>query len=392
MVIYYKNLNFWLASFVTLFGSLGFAGLYSMLTFYVTSYLGQSPLYVSIYMVAGVLASMLLAPFLAKYSDRGKSEQKQILFLTSVSGIVSVVIFYFTTNYWVVMAINVSILAIAGSGWSLIVSYSKMQSMQFGNQANDAVMFNRAMFSLGWCVGPAMGGLVVGQYGFKTLFIVMLVLSSISLLCIYLLPPLEVEEKAHISEDAKKQSRTLTPKAKYLLLAFLFLNLAMSAAMILIPFHIVSIGGAEAEAGQAFAIAAFVEIPILIFSARLLNLLTHGRLLILIFAMAILTYSVMGLTTTVYQLFALQVFGGVMVALAVGIGMILIQDTMPDSPAVIMAHYSNMLRLATLLGTGLIGFFVEYFTTANLMMSMSVLPVLGMVVILVYLRREKTAS
>lgn len=67
--------------------------------------------------------------------------------------------------------------------------------------------------------------------------------------------------------------------------------------------------------------------------------------------------------------------------------MVLIQDTMPDSPAVIMAHYSNMLRFATLVGGGLIGFFVEYFATDDLLVAISVLPAIGMVIVLVWLRR-----
>lgn len=76
-----------------------------------------------------------------------------------------------------------------------------------------------------------------------------------------------------------------------------------------------------------------------------------------------------------------------MVALTVGIGMVLIQDIMPESPAVIMAHYSNMLRFVTLVGGGLIRFFVEYFATDDLLVATGILPAIGMVIVLVWLRR-----
>ncbi|MBL1419930.1 MAG: MFS transporter [Alphaproteobacteria bacterium] len=385
MAIHFKNLNFWLVSAVTLFGSLGFAGFWTMLAFYITDYLGQAPSYISIYLVSGVLASMLIAPPLARYFDRGKIEQKRALYLTALAGVVWILVFYFTRNFWLVWALNISIVALAGSGWSLIVSYAKVQSRLFGVNANDAVMFNRAMFSLGWCIGPAIGGAVVSEFGFETLFLVMLGFSLLTLLFIYILPPLDMPVTTDLSEN--EQKRKLPKRAKILLLAFWLLNTAMASAMVLISFHIISIGGGEKEAGRAFAIAAFIEIPVLIFSAKLLNLLNHTYLLVLIFAMSVITYFGMSVTLEVYQLYAMQVFGGVMVALAVGIGMVLIQDTMPDSPAIIMAHYSNMLRFATLVGGGLIGFFVEYFATDDLLVAISTLPAIGMVIVLVWLKR-----
>lgn len=390
MANYYKNTQFWLVSITTLFGSLGFAGFWTMLAFYVTDYLGQSPLYISIFMVSGVLASMLIAPYLARYSDRGKIEQKRVLYLTSVAGILWVLIFYFSRNYWLIWAVNVSIVAVAGSGWSLIVSYAKMQSFQFGEHAPDAVMFNRAMFSLGWCVGPAIGGVVVSEYGFQTLFLMMLGFSVLTLLFVHLLPPIEIAKKADLSDAELKQSRKLPYDAKILLLAFWLLSTAMASAMVVFSFHIISIGGGEKEAGRAFAIAAFIEIPVLVFGAKLLKLLNHRKLIIIIFVMSFSTYFAMSFTFSIYQVYMVQVFGGVMVALAVGIGMVFIQDTMPESPAVIMAYYSNMLRLATLVGGGLIGFFVEYFSTDDLLVSMSLLPLIGLAIILVGLKPNKS--
>lgn len=385
MPLHYKNLHFWLVSAITLFGSLGFAGFWTLLAFYITDYLGQSPSYISIYLVSGVLASMLLAQPLARYSDRGKIEQKNALYLTSVAGLIWVSAFYFTRNFWVVWALNITIVPVAANGWSLIISYAKVQSRLFGGKANDVMMFNRAMFSLGWCIGPAIGGMVVSEFGFQTLFLFMLGFSVITMLFIHILPPLEMPVTVNLSENVKKHK--LPKRAKILLLAFWLLNTAMASAMVLISFHIISIGGGEKEAGRAFAIAAFVEIPVLIFSAKLLNLLNHTRLLVLIFTMSVITYLGMSFTFDVYQLYTMQVFGGVMVALAVGIGMVLIQDTMPESPAIIMAHYSNMLRFATLVGGGLIGFFVEYFATVDLLVAISILPAIGMVVILIWLRR-----
>lgn len=386
MPIHYKNLHFWLVSAVTLFGSLGFAGFWTMLAFYITEYLGQSPSYISIYLVFGVLASMSIAPPLARYFDRGKIEQKRALYLTSLAGLAWVSIFYFTRNFWVIWALNISMVAVAASGWSLIVSYAKVQSGLFGDKANDAVMFNRAMFSLGWCIGPAMGGVVVSEYGFEALFLAMLGFSLITLMFIHILPPLDIPAKADLSAAEGIKKRKLPRNAKILLLAFWLLNTAMASAMVLISFHIISIGGGEKEAGRAFAIAAFIEIPVLIFSDKLLIRLNHTYLLVVIFAMSVTTYFGLSFTNSVYQLYAIQLFGGVMVALAVGIGMVLIQDTMPGNPAIIMVHYSNMLRFSTLVGGGLIGFFVEYFSTNNLLVGISVLPAIGMVVILIWWR------
>lgn len=386
MPIHYKNLHFWLVSAVTLFGSLGFAGFWTMLAFYITEYLGQPPSYISIYLVSGILASMSIAPPLARYFDRGKVEQKRALYLTSLAGLAWVSMFYFTRNFWVIWAFNISIVAVAASGWSLIVSYAKVQSGLFGDKTNDAVMFNRAMFSLGWCIGPAMGGMVVSEYGFEALFLVMLGFSLATLMFIHILPPLDMPAKANLSAVEGMKKRKLPRSAKILLLAFWLLNTAMASAMVLISFHIISIGGGEKEAGRAFAIAAFIEIPVLIFSAKLLIRLNHTYLLVVIFAMSVTTYFGLSFTNSVYQLYVIQLFGGVMVALAVGIGMVLIQDTMPDNPAIIMAHYSNMLRFATLVGGGLIGFFVEYFSTNNLLVGISALPAIGMVVILIWWR------
>ena len=78
-------------------------------------------------------------------------------------------------------------------------------------------------------------------------------------------------------------------------------------------------------------------------------------------------------------------------ALTVGIGMVLTQDIMSEKLAIIMAHYFNMLRFATLVGGGLIGLSVEYFAIDDLLVSISLLPAIGMVVLLLWWRPVKSS-
>jgi len=65
-----------------------------------------------------------------------------------------------------------------------------------------------------------------------------------------------------------------------------------------------------------------------------------------------------------------------------GIGMTLIQDTMPDSPATIISHYSNMLRLSILLGTAIAGIAADYMAAGSILSFMSILPAIGLILII----------
>lgn len=57
-----------------------------------------------------------------------------------------------------------------------------------------------------------------------------------------------------------------------------------------------------------------------------------------------------------------------------------------------MSYYFNMLRFATLVGGGLIGFFVEYFWTDDLSRIVSILPTSGLIVILLWSKLKKSSS
>lgn len=80
-------------------------------------------------------------------------------------------------------------------------------------------------------------------------------------------------------------------------------------------------------------------------SERLLNRLNHTCLLVLVFTKSMIIYLEMSVTFDEYQLYAIQLLGGVIVALNVEIGMVLMQYSMPESPAIIMAHCYNSLGL-----------------------------------------------
>lgn len=388
---HFKNRVFWLAAFGNLFASLASSAMLGMAVFLITDFFNLEKFYVSIFIISGMVSAMFIAPLIGKYSDKNQHNGRIALIGTAIIHLLGITLFYFTNNFWFMVAINVTLIAFGSSNGFLITSYAKVQSRIFGENANDAMMFNRAMVSLAWAFGPALSGYIVADYGFDYLFIFLAIANLIALVIVLLLPKSDATNIEKFDEEAVGNvSEKLTNDAKFLLFAFLLLHIVIGAIVILLPLHIIDLGGAEKETGQAFGIAAFIEIPILIFCGRFLRITGNRNMLILIFSLGIISYIATGLTTSIDQLLILQLLSGIMMALAMGIGMTLIQDTMPNSPATIISHYSNMLRLSILLGTSIAGIAVDFITAGSILSLMSVLPAMGLVLTLA--KYKKTAQ
>jgi SET family sugar efflux transporter-like MFS transporter len=380
---HFKNRVFWQAAMGSLFASLASAAMMGMAVFLITDFFGLEKFYISIFVITGMLSAILVAPMIGKYSDKNPNTQQKALIGTAVIHLAGVVLFYFTNDFWLMLAINVTLMAFGGCCAFLITSYAKVQSRTFGKHANDAMMFNRAMVSLAWAFGPALSGFIVADYGFDALFIFLAIANSFALLFVISLPKIDIRSpKKQANTELGHPAKKLNSEAKFLLLAFLLLHIVIGAIIILLPLHIMDLGGAEKQTGQAFAIAAFIEIPILLFCGKFLSFTGNYRMLILIFVLAAISFIATGLTTSITQLLSLQALSGIMIALAMGIGMTLIQDTMPDSPATIISHYSNMLRLSILLGTAIAGIAADYMAAGSILSFMSILPAIGLILII----------
>lgn len=387
-MVFLKDKYFWLAAISTLISSIGMSAITGVVVFLITKYFGLSKIYISVFMVSGMLAALLVAPKIGKYADVDRFHQKKMMIITAFANLIGIGIFYFTDDFWIIMLVNVTLLAVGSSSGFLLTSYAKIYSRKFGELGKDAVMFNRAMTSLAWVIGPAFGGLLLASYGFDILFLLVSLFNGLSIIMLYFLPAISMKDGQQISNkplDVKAQK--VSVEAKYLLASFFTLHTVFAAIIILLPLHIIDIGGGEKQAGFAFSIAAFVEIPILIFAAKFLRVLGDKKMLYLIFILATISFSVTGSMTNINTLYFTQIIAGVMMALTAGIGMSLIQETMPEFPSTIMAYYGNMHRVAILTGSALSGTLAEYFLAGNILISSSVLPLCGLVIMWVYYKK-----
>ncbi len=323
-----------------------------VMSYFIVDGLQAPPYCISLFSISSALCGVWYSQWLGHKTDQGWPIKRALLLaLAGMAG--STLLFALTDQLWVVMVAGVSLMALGHAAMpqtlALARRFADQQTMNSG-QFNALV---RAKFSLAWIVGPPLAFMLVAQWGFSATFAVA---TGVALICCVLcwrgLPA--VHRSAPTKAEEGKQP--IPPQFWAYSAALFCSSVSNSLYVSSMPLYVLKELALPASTpGWAMAIAAGLEIPVMLVASRMAERWGVKRLLMGGTVAGILFYGGLFSARSVGEVLLLQFGNGLFFGLFAGLGISLIQDLLPGRIGFASAFYANTMRIGGMLGALLMG-------------------------------------
>jgi MFS transporter, SET family, sugar efflux transporter len=308
--------------------------------------------------VLATLVSAIFSHQFGNFTDRS-GRRVGVAILSAMTGVVGFIFLSLQTQLLSVALIYVFLISCASS------LFPQFMAMAFLAD-RERVPVARAFASLGWVVGPPLGGLMITMTSYAALF---QSIAGIFLLIIGLMAWMPTRQSiGQIESQADTSARTSPEEipAGHGLLGIATtlsaIHVALALPLIGIPLWVIEVGGTEVHSGYAFGLAALIEIPVLLCTSWLKSQLKPSPVFVgCAFALSIYL-ALLALTTGVVGVVWLSLINGVVTGLMMGFGIAALQDAAPTRPGFTSALYTNILRFSYTGAVFAVGFGADHFS------------------------------
>lgn len=340
-----------------------------------------------VFMLVSPLAGLVASTLLGRLSD-ARAVRRNILVAGALSGAVGAVAFAFVRNYWVLLAVAVTLTAISSCLLAQMFAYTR-QSLERGNSAKAAfgVSIMRTVISVAWVGGPPLAALLVSKTGFEGLYLAASALFLVVAALSARMPELGLRPVAKpVDEDGGPIRRQVVFAA----IGLVLLQGASALGVNAMPLFVTTgLGGSTGDAGFVLGLCAALEIPLMLWFGSLAMRFDQHRIVLIGGSVALLYHTAMLLSGNVWHIAAAQVFSATAIAAVMGVGLTYFQSLAPDRPGFATTLYANTLTVGIMLSGPLLGIAQELGYRNAYVMSLS-LVVLG--VLSLFLGRPRRAS
>jgi SET family sugar efflux transporter-like MFS transporter len=360
-----------------------------LMSLFIIEGLQTPPVYLGVYMVAVTITGLIISQWLGGMADKGTSARK--LFMVAVSGMVcALVTFANATAFWQVLLAGVLFLAMGNAAIPQMMTVARQWA---GRQQNiDITSFNsrlRAAISFAWVGGPPLGYLLASGGEFSRSFYFAAACALVALIFAFkFIPDYSAKKSQHSSEPAAAASLSFWLLGLAIMLGSTG-NIMYSSALPL--YSITELGFAEHTPGLFMGVVALLEIPIMLYGAKLAKRYSKVSMLVVAFCCAIVFYLGVFFATQVWHLIALQVLNGLFYGIFAGIGLTVLQDQLPERIGFTSAFYTNAIKLGVMCGAGATGVIAQFhsFRFASLGSMLAVSLALGCLILFSYVKRKE---
>lgn len=336
------------------------------LSLFLAKEIGVRPFLVGAPFAGIALSGMLYNQVIGHWSD-GLSDRRPLVAGFCLVGMAVCIILAYSRDYWVVAGTVVFLLSLA------LVSFSQMLAYSLDYAARNIPperlpLFNaivRAQIAIAWVAGPPAGFLLAGFMGFKFMYLLaagMFVL--VAVLSLRLLPHLD----SHAHQLAEPPSETVPLESwqkRALLLSVVGFSLmwgANNAYLISMPLHLKDGLGIGTEwVGWVMGTSAGLEIPFMLLAGHYGGRVKLISLIRLAGLAALTLYLGIYLASSLWQLFALQIFNAMFIGVLAGLGVSVIQDLMPGRSGAASALYTNTTHMGNLISSLLVAVVADFY-------------------------------
>lgn len=330
--------------------------------------LHTSPVRTSAFLLLMPLASVFAATALGRLSDR-PGARRRLLIVTALSGVLGYCLFAFVREYWTLLVVSMTLLAVCGSAYPQAFAFARHLIDRSGSSRGPAAMSSlRTLVSLSWVAGPPVAAFLLGVVDFTGLFIVAAVGYGLTAIIAAMwimesAPDPEVAagpDQAAGNAPARGRSAPPAPKSGLVMLVaaggFVLAHSAASLNTLAMPLFIRDdLRGNVQDSGWILGLCAALEIPLMLAAGLLASRVPLRRLVLAGVALGAGYFLAVSLAERVWQVAVAQLLNASFIAAIGGLGITYFQDLRPGSPGRATTMFSNAQRIGAMLSGPLFG-------------------------------------
>ena len=276
---------------------------------------------------------------LANYSDR-LAQRRSLLLFCLLALMCNALLFAFCRDYlW--LLIGASLLSAIGSA-AVPQLFALARQTRSDNQFS-AIL--RAQFSLAWIFGPPLAFWMVQRHGFTALY----ASSTALLIGVCLLTFALPKGIAPPPSQAQTQPQPVDRNLIYLILATLLVWSGSALYLIAFPIHLAQQPGLSSNwTGILYGVAAALEIPIMLISARSLPRWGKKRQMQFAILCGMVFYAAIYFSSSFIALL-LQIFNAIFIAVIATVGLFWFQELLHSRQGLAATLYTNAVTLGVLI-------------------------------------------
>ena len=352
---------------MVLLHGLGYSFVLPIMSYFIVDGLGQPPIWVGVYTISVGISSVVISHFIGNAVDKGADNRRLLFVAVAAFGCASL-IYGFSTHYLSILFLGVTLMAFGNAAVPLLLSFGRTFSMKNNLHIGQFNAALRAQISIAWILGAPLAFWITDQWGFRVTF-----LASALTCTIWLLFALKTLPATH--EDATKpavvgKKAPLTAPILLVSAGLFFANMANSIYISAMPLYVIlEHKQAASLPGWLMALAAAVEIPVMLIASRWTHRITTLQLLTFGLLAGCFFYSGMYFATSAWQFLVLQLANGFFFGTFAGLGITLIQDLLPDRIGFSSALYTNTMRSGAMAGAGTMGVVATLFNYHSVLVA-----------------------
>jgi len=326
------------------------------LALFLTEAVHAGPVRTTTFLIVAPLSGVLVSWLIGRVSDR-RPIRRQLLILASLAGLAGAAVTAVSRDYWVILAVTVTLTAVAGSLFPQSFAYAR-QVLHLGDPSRAAFGIStlRTLFSAAWVGGPPLAALVIAGPGFGwTYGLAAAMYAAAVLLIVFGLPALASPVTGH----AEVKSHDANPGRLVILVIVAGICVTQTASTLNVQamslFVSDDLGGSIRDAGLILGLCAFLEIPLMLAFGALSTRVPLRRLILLGAACAIAYQAIAVSATSVWVLAAAQVLQAVVIATVGALSIPYVQDMMPGHPGRATTMVTNTFPVGQILAAPLFG-------------------------------------
>ncbi len=321
------------------------------LSLFLTAEVHAGPFALGAFLLAGPIASVLVTSLLGRLSD-ARAIRTKLMMGAAAAGAVGYGLYVVVREYWVLLAVAVTLVAASTSLMSQVFAYAGLE-LERSKTARAPLVISmlRMLVSMSWVAGPPLAALLVAVSGFTGLFGVVAGCYVLVTLVVSRLPEPRVEQHKPATGHTPPRRRVVLAVA-----AFVLIQGAGSLGIMNLPLFIAGdMGGSAADAGLVLGLCAALEIPLMVAFGAMAVRFSQHTLVLVGMTVAIAYHGVMAMTTTIGQVAAAQVLNAVVIAAVMGVGISYFQSLDPGRPGAVTALFGNTTVAGTMIAGPLVG-------------------------------------
>lgn len=353
------------AASAVLFGVLAQAIAGPFMALFAVQRAGLSPIELSVFLTVSALTGIAASTWLGRRFDRhpGATELLAVLVL----GIVGYALLATTTDYLWLVLIAAGPVGIGSAAFTLLFALAKRQLDASGPVvAERGVAALRMTSSLGWAIGPAIGGLLVSGWGFGGAFIGGALCAAVALVTVVISGIWRVPA---VAADAAEVVHLEVPKGRAALAvgSIALFHMAMFMGSIALSITTVTeLGGSETDVGLLFSLCAAIEVVVM---GAFVAWPTRGprqRWMLLGFALFALYFVILALFPSLAAAYWAQIPRAVAIGIVSVVGMLYLQALMPTRVGLAAGLFSSAISVGAVLSGILTGPWASAFGYASI--------------------------